>query len=173
MSGAALAAFNALPEREAESMLLDCCGSRAWAARMTERRPYDDEPALLRAADDVWNSLPPSEWLTAFRHHPRIGESRAAAGQSQAAQAMSAGEQERVQRASRELRATLADANASYEQRFGFIFIICAQGRRTEEILSALTLRMRNDPETELRVAAEEQRRITQLRLAKLLHIDS
>lgn len=167
--GAALAAFNALPAGEAEPLLLDCCGSPAWARRMLAGRPYASGDALLDAADAHWRALPPDEWLAAFQHHPRLGESRAAARQSPAAQAMSAGEQRAVVRASREMRATLVEANITYEERFGFIFIVCAQGRRMEEILAALALRMGNDPDTERRVAAEEQRKITRLRLAKLL----
>ena len=170
MSGG-LAAFNGMPEEDAERALLDCCGSRAWAAAVLAGRPYGSADALLGAADDAWRRLPASEWLAAFRHHPRIGERRAAVAQSVAASAMSAREQQAVGGAPEAVRTALADGNRSYEERFGYIFIICASGRAPEEILAELRARMRNDPDTELRAAAEEQRRITRLRLRRLLEL--
>jgi OHCU decarboxylase len=63
----------------------------------------------------------------------------------------------------------LADANRSYRARFGHIFLICATGKTSKEILENLQQRLPNDPRTELLVAAEEQRKITRLRLEKLL----
>ncbi len=63
----------------------------------------------------------------------------------------------------------LADANRSYQVRFGHIFLICATGKSSKEILKSLQQRLSNDPETELRIAAEQQRKITRLRLEKLL----
>ena len=65
--------------------------------------------------------------------------------------------------------AALAKANRAYEQRFGYIFIVCATGKSSEEMLALLQQRLQNDPAAELRMAAEEQRRITHLRLQKLL----
>ena len=59
--------------------------------------------------------------------------------------------------------------NRRYEERFGHIFLISAAGRRPEEILGELTRRLDNSPEEELRVAAEEHRRITRLRLERML----
>ena len=46
---------------------------------------------------------------------------------------------------------------------------MCANGRRSDEILGALTTRMQNDPVDEVRIAAGEQRKITRLRLEKLV----
>jgi 2-oxo-4-hydroxy-4-carboxy-5-ureidoimidazoline decarboxylase len=46
---------------------------------------------------------------------------------------------------------------------------VCATGKSAEEMLDIAHARMRNDPETELRVAAEEQRKIMDIRLEKLL----
>jgi 2-oxo-4-hydroxy-4-carboxy-5-ureidoimidazoline decarboxylase len=45
------------------------------------------------------------------------------------------------------------------------VFLICATGRTSEEMLAALRKRLRNDPETELKVAAAEHAKITRLRL--------
>jgi 2-oxo-4-hydroxy-4-carboxy-5-ureidoimidazoline decarboxylase len=67
------------------------------------------------------------------------------------------------------IRDRLGKANRDYEARFGYIFIVCATGKTAAEILGLITQRLTNDPVTELAVAAEEQRKITRLRLAKLL----
>ena len=63
----------------------------------------------------------------------------------------------------------LAAANRAYHAKFGHVFLICASGKSSEEILKNLRGRLSNDPEEELRNAAEEQRKITRLRLEKLL----
>jgi 2-oxo-4-hydroxy-4-carboxy--5-ureidoimidazoline (OHCU) decarboxylase len=49
------------------------------------------------------------------------------------------------------------------------VFLVAAAGRRADDILASLRERMTNDPATELEVAAEEQRKITRLRLLALL----
>ena len=74
--------------------------------------------------------------------------------------------------ASDEVRARLAAGNRAYESRFGYIFIICASGKSAAEMLASLEARLHHDPADELRVAAEEQRQITRLRLAKLVDDD-
>ncbi len=136
---------------------------------MISHRPFDGVTQLFDTADSVWASLRPEDWLEAFHHHPPIGSKKAKGGQSAAARRWSAREQSGVQRSSRAILATLAEANWAYHEKFGYIFIICATGKTTEEILSHLQRRLGNDPESELRIAAEEQRQITRLRLEKLL----
>jgi 2-oxo-4-hydroxy-4-carboxy--5-ureidoimidazoline (OHCU) decarboxylase len=59
--------------------------------------------------------------------------------------------------------------NRTYEEKFGFIFIICATGKTSGEMLAALRERLEHDPVDELRIAAAEQSKITVLRLKKLL----
>ena len=59
--------------------------------------------------------------------------------------------------------------NVAYEEKFARIYIVCATGKTPEEMLAIAKERMENDPDTELRRAAEEQRRITDLRLEKLV----
>ena len=63
----------------------------------------------------------------------------------------------------------LAVANRAYEERFGYLFLTCATGKNAATILEELERRMQNDPATERRVAIDEQRKITRLRLEKLL----
>lgn len=137
---------------------------------MTDARPFASPERLFEKADSVWRSLSTTDWLEAFRAHPKIGEQKAVAPQSEQAQAWSAREQAGVENASTRMMADLTERNREYEQRFGFIFIICATGKSSEEMLAILNGRMHNNRDTELRIAAEEQRKITQLRLEKLLN---
>jgi OHCU decarboxylase len=64
---------------------------------------------------------------------------------------------------------SLAELNRDYEEKFGYIFIVCATGKSSEEMLAILRERLPNDAKTELRIAAREQARITKLRLRKLI----
>jgi OHCU decarboxylase len=164
-----LAELNVLPSAEAAEHLRACCGSSRWVESMLDRRPFASAEALLAAADETWRATGPVDWDEAFAHHPRIGERQAAASVSAAAQAWSAGEQSTAARAAGATRAALVDANDAYQRRFGRIYIACAAGRSAEELLADMERRMSNDPETERAVAAEEQRKITGLRLRALI----
>jgi OHCU decarboxylase len=155
--------FNRLAADEAAGELLAACHSRRWAERVAAGRPYGDLAALQDAADRVWLDLEPEDWLEAIADHPRIGEGGGAAP------AWSRQEQAGVGGAGPQLRERLARGNAAYEARFGHVFLIAAAGRDAGEILAALERRLGNDPATELRVAADEHRRITRLRLERLV----
>jgi len=158
-----LAWFNRLGRPVAVSALLTACHSRRWAEAVADARPYADVESLQQTADDVWQQLGPSDWREALDGHPRIGE------QGGTSAGFSREEQAGMSGASDNVRAAIAAANRSYEDRFGHVFLISAAGRTPEEILDALRVRLGNDSATELRVAADEHRRITRLRLTKLL----
>lgn len=136
---------------------------------MTKARPFASAPGLFEKADSLWWSLSAEDWLEAFRSHPKIGEKKAAAAQSEQAQQWSAQEQSGVQTSEANTLTALAEGNREYERRFGFIFIICATGKSSEEILATLDQRLHNERDPETRIAAEEQQKITRLRLEKLL----
>jgi allantoicase len=161
--------LNNLSEREAEAELLKCCGSTLWARRMTGARPFDSLQGLLASADSVWWSLDREDWLEAFSRHPKIGERESARAQAPDAHKWSEQEQAGTNSADEETRHALAEANREYETKFGHIYIICATGKTADEMLEILKERLQNDADKELRVAAEEQRRITHLRLQKIL----
>jgi len=158
-----LAWLNSLPRDEAERRLLECCGSRAWAAAVAARRPYTDFSALVRTCDDVWGGLAPADWLEAFAAHPRLGDSGGHSPDS------SRKEQSRVMEGGGDTLAELAAENRRYEARFGHVFLISAAGRTAEDVLATLRRRIDSDAATEFGVAAEEQRKITGLRLASML----
>ena len=120
--------------------------------------PFASREAALRAARDVWFALDPADWREAFDHHPRIGSTPPAS-------AISAREQSGVANASDDVKRALAEGNRAYEERFGHIYIVCATGKSAEEMLAILNARLKNDPEKEIQVAAEEHARICDLRL--------
>lgn len=161
--------LNALTQVAAANELLKCCGSKRWANRMVSDMPFYNLHQLFSKADSVWWSLEEKDWLEAFSSHPKIGEQKAAHGQSSESARWSEQEQAGTQAAAQEMLVELRTLNHAYEERFGFIFIVCATGKTTEEILALIKERLLNDYATELRIAAEEQRRITHLRLRKLL----
>jgi 2-oxo-4-hydroxy-4-carboxy-5-ureidoimidazoline decarboxylase len=164
-----LTRWNVLPDSAAANEILPCCGSRAWAEALVARRPLLDEAALLAASKEIWCGLAESDWLEAFRSHPRIGESRAPTAASHQSAVWSEQEQRKVADAGDSARIAMADANREYERRFNRIFIVCATGKSPEEILTILQRRLENNEATELWEAAEQQQQITQIRLQKWL----
>ena len=162
-----LAHWNSLPPAAAAAAILPCNGSLAWAAQLAALRPFATPFDLTCTADIVWRSLPAADQQQAFDSHPRIGEQHAKAA-TEASLALSATEQSAANLTT-DTQAALAAANRAYEHKFGRIFIVCATGKSADEMLLILQHRLSNDPATELREAAEQQRQITQLRLRKWL----
>ncbi len=155
-----------LDEQAAVAALLRCCGSSRWATRMAAARPFEDGAALLRIADRIWWQLEPGDWLEAFAAHPRIG----ARGPATPGHPAWASEEQRgASVAAAPTLDGLTAGNDAYLDRFGFIYIVCATGRSADELLADLRARLGATREEELRTAAEEQAKITRLRLAKLL----
>jgi OHCU decarboxylase len=153
--------LNRLAPGDCAASLRRCCASGAWIRRMVDARPFESAEALLDASDRIWRSLARDDWLEAFAAHPRIGAA--------AAEGWSGDEQAGAAAADAATRARLVQANREYDRRFGHIFIVCATGKTAEEMLAMLRARLANDPATELAIASEEQRKITRLRLEKLL----
>jgi len=164
-----LAELNMLLPSSAEDELLKCCGSTAWARGMARRRPFANADRVLEAASEIWWRLDPEDLREAFRAHPQIGQRQPTAHASAQAQAWSAQEQSGMSRAGVGVTMELEEANQEYLAKFGYIFIVCASGKNAGEMLAILRSRLQNSPEQEIRVAAEEQNKITRLRLEKLL----
>jgi OHCU decarboxylase len=153
--------INALSHGEVINLLLQCCGSREWATKLSRQKPFADADDFLQRADRTWLQLGEVDWLEAFAAHPRIGErTDSAVAQREQASALSA---------SSDVGQALAVANAEYEARFGFIFIVFASGKSAEEMLELLSKRLGNDRDTEIKKAAAEQMKITRLRLQQMI----
>ncbi|CDO30452.1 2-oxo-4-hydroxy-4-carboxy-5-ureidoimidazoline decarboxylase [Mycobacterium vulneris] len=156
-----LAEFNRLSERQRMHMLFEVCSSPIWARRVLAGGPFRDSEALLDRADRVLAELPDTEIDAALDGHPRIG--------GRVDNASSAREQAGMTTAGDEVRAELAAKNHDYEDRFGYVYLVCASGRSAGELLDILTERLDNDPETERRVMRNELAKINRLRLQRLL----
>ena len=161
--------LNRLAEAAARAELARCCGARRWIDRMCAARPFGDRGALLAAAERAFEGLGRADWLEAFGHHPRIGDLASLRAKYASTAAWAGEEQRGTADAGESALAALAEGNRAYEERFGYIFIVCATGKSADEMLALLRARMPNPPEREIRIAVEEQMKITRLRLEKLL----
>ena len=135
---------------------------------MLALRPFGATDVLLSAARREWFALTPEDWKEAFAHHPKIGDRAALRARFPVTHHLSEREQAGMGTAPDQIIEALAQANAAYARRFGYIFIICATGKSAKEMLDLLTARLQNDPVMEVRIAAEEQAKITELRLEQL-----
>ncbi|MCA8942307.1 MAG: 2-oxo-4-hydroxy-4-carboxy-5-ureidoimidazoline decarboxylase [Planctomycetes bacterium] len=162
--------IDSLPDDAARTELANCCGAQRWVDEMSARRPFGTRDAMLAAAADVWATMTRDDVLEALAHHPKIG------GDLEALRARyptrhldwSDDEQSGVEQADDGTLVALRDANVEYEQRFGYIFVVCATGKSAAEMLDILRDRLHNDPDREWRVAADEQLAITRIRIRKL-----
>ena len=161
--------LNTLPPQQLKEELMKCCGSSAWVNKMLPFFPADDLVELLEDAEEQWYKCSEEDWKEAFAHHPKIGDTASLKKKFAATAQWASGEQSGINTASRETIEALAKGNTAYEKKFGYIFIVCATGKPAQEMLDLLNERLLNDPKDELQVAADEQNKITKLRLEKLL----
>lgn len=158
---AGIEGFNRLSERQRMHLLFEVCSSTIWARRVLAGGPFRDAEALFDRADRVLAELPDAELDAALDGHPRIG--------AKADNPSSAREQARVADATDAVKAELAEKNRAYDDKFGYVYLVCASGRTAEELLAILTDRLDNDPETERRGMRSELAKINRLRLERLL----
>jgi 2-oxo-4-hydroxy-4-carboxy-5-ureidoimidazoline decarboxylase len=161
--------FNILPKQQLIEELTKCCGSSAWVNRMLPFVPADDMIELLEDAEEEWGKCSEDDWKEAFGHHPKIGDVESLTKKFASTAQWASGEQSAVNIASKETIEALAEGNRLYEEKFGYIFIVCATGKSAEEMLMLLRSRLNNNPEEEILIAADEQNKITKLRIEKLL----
>ena len=169
-TGLTLEDLNGLPDPLFLEHMAACCGSERWQLDQLAKRPFSDVEALLAAAEQAADLMTEQDWLQAFSHHPRIGDVEALRRRFGARSgSWSESEQAGVEGTEDSILERLAEGNRRYEQRFGYIFIVCATGKTAAEMLELLEARLDNDRDQELVIAAGEQRKITRLRLLKLL----
>jgi 2-oxo-4-hydroxy-4-carboxy-5-ureidoimidazoline decarboxylase len=130
--------------------------------------PVEDLVELLEAAEQKWYECTEADWRQAFEHHPKIGDINSLKEKFANTAEWAAGEQSGVNNADESILTELAKANDEYQNKFGFIFIVCATGKFAEELLSNLKARLNNAKDEEIQNAASEQNKITKLRLEKL-----
>jgi allantoinase len=157
------AALARLEASEARPLLAAACGSSAWVDALVAGWPYGSARSIFAAAEAGFDALAEADWREAFAAHPRIGDRVALRRRVEGA------EQAGAAAADQATLAALAAGNAEYEARFGHVFLICASGKSAAEMLGELERRLAHDAATELAIAAGEQRKITRLRLSRLL----
>jgi allantoicase len=155
--------LNALVPNLAERELVACLDGPRWARAVAAARPFADEAALAAAAERELEALTDSDWSAAFAGHARIGEPK------MDARGWSSAEQKGAADVDADTREALLEANRAYEDRFGGIFLTCAIGKDAGTLLSEIRRRMQNDAATERAIAVAELKKITRLRLEKLL----
>ena len=163
-----IAEFDHLGIEEKKTLLQQCCGSSTWVNNMVAVPPAEDLVDLLEIAEEQWYACHESDWREAFTHHPKIGDIDTLKEKFAATAQWAEGEQGEIKQASEQTLQQLAAGNQAYEQRFGYIFIVCATGKSADEMLQLLNQRLYNNPEVEIQIAMEEQLKITKLRLEKL-----
>jgi 2-oxo-4-hydroxy-4-carboxy-5-ureidoimidazoline decarboxylase len=161
--------LNQAANEAASHSFRQCCTSETWIQRMVAGRPYSSADVLRSAADKNWQGLDESDYLQAFDGHPKIGDVGSLKARYANTKELAAGEQSSVNVASDETIQALADGNSAYEEKFGFIFIVCATGKSAVQMTALLQARLPNERGQELINAAEEQRKIFHIRLEKLL----
>ena len=161
--------LNILPKQQLIAELTKCCGSSSWVNRILPFIPADDMIELLEDAEEQWWQCSEDDWKEAFGHHPKIGDVESLTNKFASTAQWASGEQSGVNVASEETIKAIAEGNRLYEEKFGYIFIVCATGKSAEEMLEILQSRLENKPEDEILIAADEQNKITKLRIEKLL----
>jgi 2-oxo-4-hydroxy-4-carboxy-5-ureidoimidazoline decarboxylase len=163
-----IAEFDRLEPSRKKALLLQCCGSSAWADRMIKMPPAEDLIDLFEDAEEAWYECNEADWKEAFTHHPKIGDIDTLRKQF-ASDQFAADEQSSINNASEQTFQLLAERNEQYEKKFGYIFIVFATGKSATEMLELLNERLQNDPAEEIKIAMDEQNKITKLRLEKIL----
>ncbi|MFC0774296.1 2-oxo-4-hydroxy-4-carboxy-5-ureidoimidazoline decarboxylase [Terrimonas alba] len=161
--------LNLLPKQQLRDELMKCCGSQAWVEKMLPFFPADDMVELLEDAEEQWFKCSEKDWKEAFAQHPKIGDIESLEEKFASTATWAAGEQGAIKTASSETLQQLKEANQQYEEKFGYIFIVCAAGKSANEMLGMLQTRLQNSPEVEIEIAADEQNKITKLRIEKIL----
>lgn len=161
--------LNQLPVSQLKEALSTCCGSTAWANELAKLFPVESKESLFEQAEIIWFGLNESDWREAFSHHPKIGDINSLREKFVSTANWAEGEQSGVSTASRSVLEMLSEGNQLYEEKFGYIFIVCATGKSAEEMLNILESRLVNSPEEEMQIAMQEQNKITKIRLEKLL----
>ncbi|HEX5568926.1 MAG TPA: 2-oxo-4-hydroxy-4-carboxy-5-ureidoimidazoline decarboxylase [Streptomyces sp.] len=144
--------------------LLACCGSRRWAESIVAHRPYPDLESLLAAAEEASYDLTDEDLTEALTREtsltPGYGDLLYGGGPLPGPGTLAA-------------HTALRAAHAAYESRFGYAFVLCADGVREEEVLghvlATIRTRLGNAAERERAVAADELRLIALGRLRRLV----
>jgi len=162
-------AINNYSQKNFEEKMMMVCGAKNWVKRMLELRPFFSNEQVFLQAQNIWFSLTKEDWLESFSHHPKIGGKDALRKKFNTTKDWSSKEQAGMQGATDDVIDGLASGNDAYDEKFGFVFLICASGKSAQEILISLNDRLGNTLEQEIENASIELNEIIKIRLTKLV----
>jgi OHCU decarboxylase len=143
-------------------------------ARALEARPFASRTALYDALCTSVDRLDRERKIALIRAHPDLVGRAALAGtlsKESTAEQRAAGLS--ADALTPDEVARFREANAAYQERFGFPFVICARENRKESILRGFGERLPHDRETEIATAIGEIRRIAWHRLDDVVKDDA
>lgn len=167
-----LATLNQLDDAAMHALMLSLLHADRYAQIMESRRPFSSREELQAASEAASEMLTRDDWLQAFAAHPSLGEAPTCSSSNTGDNDMprdrrwAAGEQAGIES---DHKMQLKELNEEYRARHGFVFLLCATGRSGDEVVRALRERVNNDSDTEVGIAGAEQRKITKLRIDKML----
>jgi 2-oxo-4-hydroxy-4-carboxy-5-ureidoimidazoline decarboxylase len=164
-----ISSLNELKSEAAHFAFMQCCTANAWVERMVEGMPFSSVENLVTQADINWQGLTEADYLQAFEGHPKIGDVSSLREKYRSTEKIAAGEQSGVNTATETTLNALKKLNDDYQEKYGFIFIVCATGKTASQMLEILSQRIVNERSDEIINAAEEQRKILQIRIEKML----
>lgn len=166
----AIEKLNQLNKETLKEEFLKCCGAAKWADLLSTQTPFVSKEDLFEKSDSIWQNMSKEDYLEAFSQHPKIGDIESLAKKFANTKDWAENEQSGVNEATQEVIQELATYNEYYDNKFGYIFIVCATGKSAQAMLGMLKTRLKNEPDQELKVAADEQNKITKIRLEKLIN---
>lgn len=160
--------FNKLLPEQVKGELFKCCGSSSYVEKLSRKIPFLTVEELKKTSDKIWSECNEKDGLEAFQYHPKIGDIKSLEKKFASTQQWASGEQSGVSMASPEVLQELADGNKAYQKKFGYVFIVCATGKTASEMLYILKQRLHNSVSVEIKIAMQEQNKITHIRIDKL-----
>lgn len=161
--------INSADSEQVYALLENCCCAPNWINSMVSARPFNDPQALFRASEKSFLQLNKADYLAAFTGHPQIGDLKTLLAKYAHTSKSASHEQAGMSDAEKSVVEEMHKLNQEYLHKFGFIFIVCASGKSARQMLDLIKQRINNDSLSELSLAANEQAKITTLRLEKLL----
>jgi len=159
---------NASPDKGFD-IFESCCCAPNWIKKMIQATPFVDKAALLAASEKAFSELNEQDYLIAFQGHPQIGDLNTLHKKYANTSGTASNEQAGMSVAESTVLEEMVALNKAYLDKFGFIFIVCASGKSAVEMLALIKARIGNDRATEVKIAGQEQAKITAIRLEKLL----
>jgi len=159
-----IAEFDHLNKETKRKLLYQCCASTAWVEKMLTVPPAEDLIDLFEDAEEKWYECKEEDWKEAFSNDAKSGDLDSL---DRPFYSTFRNDQQSSTKATPEVLQSLANAKNAYEKKFGYVFIIDT-GKSPDEILGMLRARLSNKPEEEIKIAMDEQNKITRIRLGKL-----